>query len=626
MCGIAGIWSTKGPVQEEILSSMAARLHHRGPDSSGIWADASASIGLAHTRLSIIDLSALAAQPMTSACGRYVISFNGEIYNFRDLRKALTSAGTSFRGGGDTEVLLAMISRHGLSHSLKQLNGMFAFALWDRLERRLTLARDRFGEKPVYYAWTSVGFLFASELKGFRAIGGLSWNIAREALLNYFALGYIAAPHSIYQGVFKLPPASILQVSAPDKRVDPTQYWTLEQPQRESESVRILADPEIAVEELEALLTDAVRMRMASDVPLGAFLSGGVDSSTIVTLMQALSSRPVRTFSIGVETKSLDESQYAREVASHLGTSHTEFRATAKEAMAVIPDLPSIYDEPFSDSSQIPTLLVSELARKSVTVSLSGDGADELFGGYSRYQTAPALWRLFSWAPISLRRGAGNLFGHLADYSERMRKASEILSAESFPALHQRLLCSWHKPSDAVSLGWGESRLIKRATIAPRVGILEHRSLEMMQRDSTCYLPDDILTKVDRASMSVGLEVRAPFLDVRLAEFAWRLPWNWKAHPREGKWILRKVLERHVPRNIFSRPKMGFGVPVGEWLRGPLREWAECLLDERRLRTEGYLRPEPIRTLWRNHLAGRRDAHIPLWTTLMFQAWNERWR
>ncbi|MBI5625208.1 MAG: asparagine synthase (glutamine-hydrolyzing) [Elusimicrobia bacterium] len=645
MCGIAGVWSVRGPTDPAALRRMAASLRHRGPDDTGIWTDPSAGIGLAHARLAVLDLSPTGCQPMTSPCGRYVVTFNGEIYNFLDLRRELEAAGVTFRGRSDTEVMLATFSRHGVERALQSFNGMFAFGLWDREARRLHLARDRFGEKPLYYGWGKDGFFFGSELKALKRLHGLPVEVDRDALALFIRFGYVPTPHSIYQGIHKLPPGSLLTLERPDgASPSPRPYWSLAQVCEEGARHPVRCSPAEAATELEGILKDAVKLRMAADVPLGALLSGGVDSSLIVSLMQAVSTRPVKTFTIGLTEAYMDESGHARQVASHLGTDHTELRVTPQEALSVIPSLPELYDEPFADSSQIPTLLISRLARRAVTVSLSGDGGDEVFGGYTRYSTAPALWRGFGWIPLSLRGAVSRLmlrpsvaqwerwawfmapllrpYARQASWGDAFRKIAETIRLESPDAIHLRLAGVWDRAEEVLST---DRRAPLPPGFSPPLGAPRNHAERMMYVDAMTYLPDDILAKVDRASMSVGLEVRVPFLDPRVADYAWRLPWDWKARPKRGKWILRKILERYVPPRLTERPKMGFTMPVADWLRGPLRDWAHSLLDEKRLKEQGFLRPEPILAKWREHLSGRRDWPFPLWNVLMFQAWLERW-
>ncbi len=618
----------------------------RGPDDEGAWADATAGIALGHRRLAILDLSPEGRQPMFSATGRFAIVFNGEIYNYLDVREALEAEGAAprFRGTSDTEVMLAAFERWGLEESLKRFNGMFAFALWDRQRRELHLARDRFGEKPLYYGRCGRTLLFGSELKALRAHPGFDAGIDPEALTLFLRHNYIPAPWSIYRGIRKLEPASYITFDGEsgESAAGARTYWSA----RET-ALRALDDPfggslPEAVDRLEALLADSVRMRLVSDVPLGAFLSGGIDSSTVVALMQKASPRPVKTFTIGFHENEYNEADHARAVARHLGTDHTEMFVTPGEAMEVIPRLPHYYDEPFADSSQIPTILVSRLARRHVTVALSGDGGDELFGGYVRYHWGRSIWRASGWWPDPMKRAAASALSsisparwsewfdwagprlaarfRLAQPGDKLHKLANVLTAGSPQEMYLRLTSLWQSPADVVC-GAAEP---KTALTDPRRWLagrdLTHR---MMYLDTVTYLPDDILVKLDRASMAVSLESRVPMLDPRVLEFAWRLPMSMKVFGGAGKHILRQVLYRHVPKAMVERPKTGFGIPVQEWIRAGLRGWAEELLDERRLRDQGFFNPAPIRRKWKEHLSGHRNWGGALWGVLMFQSWLE---
>ena len=642
MCGIAGMFdpgSVCDAETEAILATMTGVLRHRGPDDSGTWVDPAAGVALGHRRLSILDLSPLGHQPMHSMDGRYVITFNGEIYNFRALRDELANHGHTFRGRSDTEVLLAAVAEWTIQPALERLNGMFAFALWDRAEHTLHLVRDRAGEKPLYYGWLGETLLFGSELKALRAHPAFHSEIDRDALALFLRYGYIPAPHTIYRGVYKLPPGTLLSLKAgAGDQVAPVQYWSARQA-----AARGLSDPftqslTCAVEECDALLRDAVKLRMEADVPLGAFLSGGIDSSTVVALMQAQSPRPVKTFAIGFEEARYNEAHRAAAVARHLGTEHTELYATPAEALAVIPHLPALYDEPFADPSQIPTHLVAALTRKYVTVSLSGDAGDELFGGYTRYFRGPALWRTVSRTPAPVRRALAQALSlrhsTLAaavnplvrrwtgkrSFTERCRQAEEILALGSAAELYRYMMSFWKQPA-AVVLGASEPSIPTMLDLPPGVDAPERQL--WMYRDLVTYLPDDILVKVDRATMGVSLESRIPLLDHRVIEFAWRLPLSFKTGGSQGKRILRQVLNRYVPKELVARRKQGFGIPLAAWLRGPLRSWAEALLDERRLQTEGFFDPGPIRQKWTEHVAGGTSWDYDLWAVLMFEAWLE---
>jgi asparagine synthase (glutamine-hydrolysing) len=642
MCGFAGFLG--GAVDggaEAVLRAMGGALVHRGPDDGGTWWDGAAGIGLAHRRLSILDLSPAGHQPMVSPCGRFVVAYNGEIYNHGDLRTELDAAGAGFdwRGHSDTETLLAALRHWGVEGALQRLNGMFAFALWDAAERTLFLARDRMGEKPLYYGLSGGAFLFGSELKALTRHPAWRGEIDRDALTLFMRHNYVPAPWSVYRGIHKLPPAHYLAVRDGGHTVGtPHCYWNL--PALAHDGVRAAkATPEVLVDELDAMLRDAVARRMVADVPLGAFLSGGYDSTTVVALMQAQSARPVRTFTIGFHEQGYDEAQHAKAVAGHLGTDHTELYVTPAEALAVIPKLPTIYDEPFADSSQIPTFLVSQLARRHVTVALSGDGGDELFYGYERYFRGARIWQALSRLPLPLRRAASRLLAHtpgralesamgtlprgmrVRHLADRLPKLAETLAHPDGGTFYRALVSHWKEP-DRLVLGAREPRTV--LSDPERLPALAGLRERMMLLDMLTYLPDDILTKVDRASMAVSLEARVPLLDHRLVEFAWRVPTDLKYRDGQGKWLLRQVLYRYVPKQLMERPKMGFGVPIDDWLRGPLRDWGEALLDEKRLREEGFFDPAPIRRLWTEHQGGTRRWHYYLWDVLMFQAWREQ--
>jgi asparagine synthase (glutamine-hydrolysing) len=646
MCGFCGFilpgWSSEK--LNLTVGKMNDSIIHRGPDDAGTWVDADAGIALGHRRLAIVDLSPAGHQPMLSHGGRFVIVFNGEIYNFHELRKELEQQGNdiSWRGHSDTEVLLAAIEQWGVETALQRCVGMFSLALWDRSKKCLFLARDRMGEKPLYYGYHNGVFLFASELKALKAHPSWQGEIDRDALTSFLRHNYIPTPQSIYQGIFKLTPGTLLRVPMGEEKqttfFQPHAYWSLQTVAEAGQAKLFQGNDAEAVEALDTLLRQSVAGQMMADVPLGAFLSGGYDSSMVVALMQTQSAQPVKTFSIGFHEAGYNEAEHAKAVAKHLGTEHTELYVTAQQVMDVIPSLPALYDEPFADSSQMPTYLVSQLAKQHVTVSLSGDGGDELFGGYDRYFLASGLWKKISMLPAPLRRMAasfitkvpvGNwdkLFGILGPVhpslqagraGDRLHKLASILSKSGQSVLYQRLISHWDDPAAIVKGG----RDLRSAVDLPDQFMdFVH---QMMFMDATNYLPDDILVKVDRAAMGVSLESRIPLLDHRIVEFAWTLPMSLKIRDGQGKWLLRQVLYNYVPKQLLDRPKMGFGVPIDSWLRGPLRDWAETLLEEQRLHQEGFFNAQPIRDKWQEHLSGKRNWQYYLWDILMFQAWLE---
>lgn len=631
MCGIAGVLGTSLPNIEPRLEAMAGTLRHRGPDAGGIWADAAAGIGLAHRRLSIIDLSPHGAQPMASASGRFVLCYNGEIYNHGDLRRELAAVRRiDWRGHSDTEVLVEAIAEWGVDEALARSNGMFAFAVWDREARRLTLARDRVGEKPLYVGRVGRLIAFASEIKALRTLPGWQQTVDADALGALLRFGYVPALRSIHPGIFKLPAGSSVSFTpgdaaapfGPDEfvsRIRP--YWNLSSVATAGTAEPFPGSVDDAAAALEPLLADAVARRMEADVPVGALLSGGVDSSLVAALMQRASSRPVRTFTIGFDEARFDEAHHARRVAAHLGTNHTELRLTPGQALDIIPRLPEVYDEPFADPSQIPTLLVSAIAREHVTVALSGDGGDELFFGYGRYADALAIWgRIGGW-PVRFRgglaaglRGVGRLMG--GSFGFRLRRFGRRIDAADFDAYYANLLSLALVPTAA--RGW--PRTLPADPAIPAA--LTDPALRMMFADQRTYLPDDILVKTDRASMTASLELRAPLLDHRVVEFAWRLPETCRCDGRIGKAVLRRLLYRYVPQEIVDRPKQGFEIPLDGWLRGPLRDWMLDLLDPAVLRREGLIDPEAVSVLVADHLAGRGRNGFALWPVLMFEAWR----
>ena len=656
MCGIAGFIDVSGRRPEggawRVAAAMAECLRHRGPDDAGTWADEAAGVAFGFRRLAVLDLSEAGRQPMISRDGRLVLMLNGEIYNHAALRSQLTrdEAG-GWSGHSDTETLLACCAAWGIERTLERVVGMFALALWDRRARRLYLARDRFGEKPLYYGWTHKAFVFGSELTALRRYPGFDNPIDPDVLGLYMQFGHVPAPYAIYRHIYKVQPGCLLSLAPEDAAAPPPhaplapaqrgslrlqRYWSLAEV-----AARGLAAPPVgereAVDRPHAAVIDAVRLQSIADVPLGAFLSGGIDSSLIVALMQAQSGRPVKTFTIGFDEPAFNEAPYAEAVARHLGTDHTELYLSAQQARDVIPQLPQIYAEPLADASQIPAYLVSRLARRHVTVALSGDGGDELFGGYPQHYWWPRVWRRLQRLPKPLRARLGSLVQHvpaaawdrlaralpatrrMAQPGDKAHRFGEYARrADSVAELYRALLGAW--PPD-VRVVCGAAPL---ETVLDQAGAWQphaepaHR---IMLWDGLTRLPDEMLHKVDRAAMAVGLETRAPFLDHRVAELAWTLPLDLKVRGGTGKWILRRLLDRHVPRPLVERPKAGFDVPIEAWLRGPLRDWAEELLNESTLRAQGYLDPAAIRQIWLEHLAGRRNWRKRLWTVLMFQAW-----
>jgi asparagine synthase (glutamine-hydrolysing) len=648
MCGLAGVLGSHAMHDPSsavvLLEHMAKAIIHRGPDDAGYWYDINEQIGLAHRRLSIVDLSPAGHQPMVSAIGRFVIAFNGEIYNHLALRKELEKLGQApaWRGHSDTETLLAGFDAWGIEGTLKKSIGMFALALWDCSKRTLTLARDRIGEKPLYYGWQGSGgdrvFLFGSELKALKAHPAFAASVDRGALCLLLRHNYVPTPYSIYEGIAKLEPGCLLSVSLEQPEPKIRKYWDMAEVARTGVVTPFTGTADEAVDALELLVKDAVRQQMMADVPLGAFLSGGVDSSAVVALMQAQSARPVKTFTIGFNEQGYNEAVHAKAVAKYLGTDHNELYVTPGQAMDVVYRLPQLYCEPFADSSQIPTFLVSQLARQHVTVSLSGDAGDELFCGYNRYQMTNKLWQKVALVPKPLRSvlsksitaistSTWDGFSHyipgtrrFSSLGDKLHKGAKLLASGAVDELYMSLVSHLPSPSDWVIGGKEpDTNLTGLRPNLDSLGAVQN----MMALDMVSYLPDDILVKVDRAGMGVSLEGRVPFLDHRIVEFAWSLPLKYKLRDGQTKWPLRQLLYRHVPRILIDRPKMGFGVPLRDWLRGPLREWAETLLGDARLQREGYFHSAPIRQKWAEHLAGEHDWAPQLWNVLMFQAWLE---
>lgn len=648
MCGFTGFYQSSSQSASDLTASlvkMTNAISHRGPDDSGTWVDVEKGIALGHRRLSILDLSPHGHQPMVSVCSRYVIVYNGEIYNFQNIRAELEKdCSIQWRGHSDTEIILAAFERWGIESALTRFNGMFAFALWDKQESILHLSRDRFGEKPLYYGWMGDTFIFGSELKALKLHPSWRGEIDRDSLALYTRHNYVPSPYSIYKGIYKLLPAHILSISfkSGERELPPLRsYWSAKVAVEAGAKNPFTGTEPEGVKALDSLLLDAVSLRMVSDVPLGAFLSGGIDSSTIVALMQAQSKRPIKTFTIGFNEAGYNEAEHAKAVAKHLGTDHTELYVTPAESMAIIPQLPRIYDEPFADSSQIPTFLVSQMTRKSVTVALSGDAGDELFAGYNRYLWGQDIWSKIRWMPKVMRKtmakGLTSLpsqkwdeaFSSMMPFlpkkmraslpGDKVHKLAGVLDSSSPEDIYRGLVSFWNPKS--VILSGAEKQTV--LTDPRQWADLPNFTERMMFMDVMSYLPDDILAKVDRAAMAVSLEGRVPMLDHRIAEFAWKLPLSMKLKDNQGKWILKQVLYKYVPQSLVERPKMGFGVPIDSWLRGPLREWAETYLSEVRLEEEGFFNVKEVRLKWHEHLYGNRNWSSLLWNILMFQTWHE---
>jgi len=640
MCGIAGFVNpSRGlsrPELEELSLKMVATLRHRGPDDQGVWADPATGVSLGHRRLAIQDLSAEGHQPMRSADGRYILSYNGEIYNFHHIKADLERAGHTFRGHSDTEIMLAAFCEYGIRPAIEKFVGMFAFALWDCRESSLYLARDRAGEKPLYYGWNRGIFLFGSELKALRAFPHFRDDVDPQTLALYMRYSYIPAPHSIYKDIFKLPPGSILKLNATQFQNQETPaveyYWSLSSALERGQAHPFEGDAAAAADRLNQLLNEAVAMQMVADVPIGAFLSGGIDSSAVVALMQAQSRRPIKTFSIGFANSQNDEAPFARAVAKHLGTQHTELYVHPATLLEAIPRMSQIYDEPFADSSHIPTVLLSELARKQVTVSLSGDGGDELFGGYNLYQKTEQVWKNMRRIPEPVRNQLATVLAHAGTFGvelqtrmwgeprffKRVFRLSELLRAAQDRQLYELLIAQSRNLNEWLQFPSLPS--LDSAVPWDSIPELRHR---MMFSDFVRYLPDDVLVKVDRAAMSASLETRIPLLDWRVIEFAWSVPLHFKQRFGQGKWLLRQVLHRYVPRQLVERPKQGFAPPIEHWIRAELRPWAEELLAESRLREHGFFQERNVRRKWEDHLSGKGDWGRPLWNVLMFQGWLE---
>lgn len=624
MCGFFGcIDKTKADDLVVSLKLCLKKLHHRGPDATGVWVDKELGVGLSHSRLSIVDLSSAGQQPMCSVCGQFIIVFNGEIYNHLQLRNQLGQQGFKYiwRGHSDTETLLACFATWGVEKTLQAAVGMFAIALWDKQKRVLTLARDRLGEKPLYWGWQGGVLLFGSELKALKAHPAFKADIDRNALALFLRHNYVPAPYSIYQNIQKLRQGHYISISV-GQEIDSGEskpYWSMNSIIEKGLKNPFAGSDTEAIDILESKLSQSISGQMLADVPLGAFLSGGVDSSVVVALMQQQSQRPVRTFSIGFNEAGFNEAEHAKAVAQHLRTDHTELYVGSDEALAVIPNLPKIFCEPFADSSQIPTFLVSQMARQHVTVALSGDAGDELFGGYNPYQFAPRLWSKISKFPLPLRKLAVQTLSR-APVPEKLSKLLNVLDASSREDFYRTLISHWKEPENLVIGAAEPPTQLNIPQAWPETDSFEHW---MMAMDAQTYMPDDILVKVDRAAMAHSLETRVPMLDHRVVELAWRMPLSLKIRDGKGKWILREVLYKHVPRELIERPKKGFSIPLASWLRGPLRDWAEPLISEERLQQEGYFYPQKIREAWAEHLSEKRDNSTRLWSILMFQAWFE---
>ena len=653
MCGIAGFLTKKNINNnriKEITQLMCNKIVHRGPNSSGEWSNEDYGLGIGHRRLSIIDLSKSGHQPMLSHSGRYIISFNGEIYNYKLLKIKLEKQFNqiNWRGNSDTEVFLQMIEQYGLIRALDQVTGMFAFSLWDNKEKRLSLVRDRMGEKPLYYGWQGNSFLFASELKAMRNHPDWVGEINRNSIAIFIRHNCIPAPHTIFNDIYKLVPGKILTIEYNNTNhmqgVYPPlhTYWSLKKSAEAGLSNRVNDNEKEIVDELERMLLTTIYQQMNSDVALGSFLSGGIDSSLITLLMQKQSNKKINTFTIGIDLKGYNEAEYAKSIAKYLGTDHTELYVTKNDLLEVVPKIPYLYDEPFADSSQIPTYLLSKLAKTKVTVSLSGDGGDELCGGYNRHFTANKIRFLLNAMPLSIRKAIVKILyklpqNKIIDFllffesylfknkdrgriEEKFDKFLTIISSKSYNDYYFNLISHWKEPHKIVIDSIEPNPIINFHDT--NFGLINN----MLYYDSTFYLPDDLMVKVDRASMGVSLESRAPFLDHNLIEYSWKIPDNMKVRSGKGKWILREILYKHIPKDLLDRPKMGFGIPIDLWLRNELRDWAEDLINEKRLIEEGYFYPKEIRSKWKEHLKGTRNWSHYLWDILMFQSWLKYWK
>lgn len=644
MCGFVGFLGSpefQGNIKDSI-ENMTKSLIHRGPDSSGIWICEDRHLALGHTRLAIQDLSKMGQQPMQSFSSRYLIVFNGEIYNHLELRKKINefhSDQITWRGSSDTETVLSAVEVFGLKAAIEMCSGMFSFALWDNKDHKLILCRDRAGEKPLYYGEVNNSLVFGSELKAIKKFPNFKNELSSFALSNYFQYGYVPSPYSIYEKIYKVEPGTYLEFDlSQSNAIDykKTKYWSLEKTIKQSNQ-QLFIDTNQAMEILEGSINQAVKSQLISDVPLGVFLSGGIDSSLIAALAQKNSSLPIKTFTIGFENPEFDESKFAADIAKHLGTNHTKYQVSDEDVLNLIPKLPKIYDEPFADSSQIPTYFVCKAAKEEVTVALSGDAGDELFGGYNRYIFSSSIWTKVSWLPKIIRKFIGSLiilipvsvwdqfksllfFKDFSLFGNKVHKVGLALKhSDNLDDFCLSFSFIWEDVSKI--LLDKESKSIFSEKRTPLKNILNSPENKMMFRDFSTYLPDDILCKVDRASMAVSLETRAPFLDKNVISDAWRLPLSHKIRLGDGKWLVKEILYKHVPKKILDRPKAGFALPLGEWLRGPLRNWADALLDKRIIKEQGFLNPTSIEEIWNQHLSGKYDWTSKLWTVLMFQAW-----
>lgn len=639
MCGLAGFLHSHYNIEYStaIIAGMIEGIKHRGPDNASIWLNQEDSIVFGHCRLAITDLSASGQQPMHSANERYVIIYNGEIYNFRELKKQLQAKHYLFAGNSDTEVILSLTMEYGIEEALKRMSGMFAFALWDKKEKLLHLARDRIGEKPLYYGLINGSFVFGSELKAICLYPGFQRKIDPKNLALFLQYGYIPAPYSIYEAIYKLTPGTFLSISPATfpSLPSPKAYWSATQVLHDSLTSPLRLTDEEAIAQTDALLNELVKNCMISEVPIGAFLSGGIDSSLVAALMQANSGTAIKTFTIGFSEQGYNEASYAKTIANYLKTDHTEIYIDSSQSLEIIAKLPHIYDEPFADSSAIPTFLISHFSKQQVSVCLSGDGGDELFGGYNRYLLGKRLWRNIGWLPYPLRLGLQKClfamspkayqqlfkFTRLATTGHKLHQLATLLEAKTTEQFYHRLISQWPNANQLLRMAVSELPPTKVSLYQlDALDLIE----QMMITDTLSYLPDNIMVKVDRAGMAVSLENRSPYLNHQLIEFLWKLPLNMKIRHRKSKWLLRQVLNKYIPAELFDRPKMGFSVPLAQWLRGPLREWAQSLLNKNRLEEQGFLRTEPILQKWQEHLSGKRNWQYQLWTVLMLQAWLEQ--